>query len=188
MQPRAVREKAHLCILTITGYYHFRNSLTAFYLVPLTPAFLSVLAFYSQVYLQQELLKIDDDSLTDELNSLLSVLGPLGSGPTLYAQPDFLRHDEAFAQAKHVLMLFSTLRFLSSFLLVLEVLAQIPPPAETFRVHPSLPSYHLCIPPAQWFSSVAACWDHRGASGNTSTWISPQTLFNLGVRLGLGLA
>lgn len=60
IHPPAVRENVHLCIRSITRYYRFRNSLTTSYLAPLTPAFLYVLAIYSQVYLRQELLKIYD--------------------------------------------------------------------------------------------------------------------------------
>lgn len=86
-------------------------------------------------------------------------------------------------------MLFSTLKFLSSFLLILEVMAQIPPPAETFLGHLSLPSYHRCIPPGQWFSSLAACWDHPGSFRKYQCLRLPtDILFNLVSHWGLGLS
>lgn len=40
-------------------------------------------------------------------------------------------------------MLFSSLKLLSSFLLILEAMARIPSPAETFLGHSGLSSYNL---------------------------------------------
>lgn len=110
---------------------------------------------------------------------------PQGLAPP-YA-PSLISHYKSFAYAKHLLCCYSPSNFFILFCSFLKPWLR----SHLLQKHllATLPSYHLCIPSVQWLSSLAACWNHRGALENTNACPTPprhSDLICLGARLGTG--